>query len=385
MKSFLKIVLLLLLPFSLAAQDTTVTISPDMEASHSIPLGNMNGWFFRQGSDAAWGKKDISITGWKKMKPAALSEKLADKNGRLEGWLRIKIELDTAFRDTALELQIDTWAASEVYVDGNLLYTFGNTGTNGKPFKEYNPTYKLPVAFNAEKGKEHLLAIHFVDFLSTLPPYHLKSEGRFNSFISIVLPEFKTGYFNERLRFIFFRALWLSVNIILCLLFWLLTFQNRNEKNLLFIALASSIFTLAIYCDQSIITPGISFATYAFLYVAWSILLPVCAILCLLLMLQIFERKISRSYKIAFWILFISGITQIFSSSSYLLISQALLTIYLFAYTIIISWKTLKGAQWSVLIGILLAWSFGLSLAIAGLVAPGSISLGLLLCTGLFL
>ncbi|TMI86134.1 MAG: histidine kinase, partial [Bacteroidetes bacterium] len=102
-------------------------------------------------------------------------------------------------------------------------------------------------------------------------------------------------------------------------------------------------------------------------------------------MLRIFERKISRSYKIAFWILFISGITQIFSSSSYLLISQALLTIYLFAYTIIVSWKTLKGAQWSVLIGILLAWSFGLSLAIAGLVAPGSISLALLLYTGLFL
>jgi len=61
------------------------------------------------------------------------------------------------------------------------------------------------------------------------------------------------------------------------------------------------------------------------------------------------------------------------------------LTVYLFAYTIIVSWKTLKGAQWSVLIGILLAWSFGLSLAITGLVARGSISLALLLYTGLFL
>ena len=385
MKSFLKIVLLLLRPFSLAAQDTTIIISPGMAVSHSIPLGNIDGWIFRQGSGGALEKKDIGITGWKKMKPSELSEKRADKNGRLEGWFRIKIELDTAFRDTALEVQMNTWAASEVYVDRNLLYTFGNTGASGNSFKEYNPTYKLPVAFNVEKGKEHLLAIHFVDFLSTLPPYHLKSEGRFNSFISITLPEFKTGYFDERLRFFFFRTLWLSVNIILCLLFWLLAFQNRNEKNLLFIALTSSIFTLVIYCDQSIITPGISFNTYAFLYVAWSILLPVCAILCLLLMLRIFERKISRSYKIAFWILFISGITQIFLSSSYLLIFQALLTIYLFAYTIIVSWKTLKGAQWSVLIGILLAWSFGLSLAITGLVAPGSISLALLLYTGLFL
>ncbi|HKB43700.1 MAG TPA: ATP-binding protein [Chitinophagaceae bacterium] len=386
MKSLIKFLLFLLLPCSAIAQDTTITISSAIETSHYISLGRMDGWLFKKGHDTAWAKQDINLTGWQKLKPSELTEKLADKNGRLEGWLRIKIELDTAFRDTALELHMNVWAASEVYVDGKMLYTFGNTGVNGSPFKEYNPTYKLPVAFTVEKGKEHLLAIHFVDFLSTLPPYHLKSEGGFNSFVSIILPEFKTEYFNENLLFFFFRTLWLSVNVTLCLLFWLLAFQNRNEKNLLFIALASSIFALVIYCDQSIITPGISFNTYAFLHIAWSILLSVSAILCLLLMLRIFERKISRSYKIAFWILFISGITEIFLSSSYPFIFRLLLIIYLFAYTIIVSWKTLKGAQWSVLIGILLTWSFGLSLATAGLVAPGgSISLALLLATGIFL
>src|SRR5258705_3268097 len=386
MKSLIKFLLFLLLPCSAIAQDTTITISPAIETSHYISLGRMDGWLFKKGHDTGWAKQNINLTGWQKLKPSELAEKLADKSVRLEGWLRIKIDLDTAFRDTALELQMNAWAASEVYVDGKMLYSFGNTGANGNPFKEYNPTYKLPVAFNVEKGKEHLLAILFVDFLSTLPAYHLKSEGRFNSFVSIILPEFKTEYFNENLLFFFFRTLWLSVNITLCLLFWLLAFQNRNEKNLLFIALASSIFTLVIYCDQSIITPGISFNTYAFLHIAWSILLSVCAILCLLLMLRIFERKISRSYKIAFWILFISGITEIVLSSSYLFIFRLLLIIYLFAYTIIVSWKTLKGAQWSVLIGILLTWSFGLSFATAGLVAPGgSISLALLLATGLFL
>src|SRR6266513_4053752 len=251
MKSFIKILLFLLLPCSAIAHDKTITISPGIAVSHSIPLGNIDGWIFRQGHDTAWAKQDINLTGWQKLKPSELTEKLADRNGKLEGWLRIKIKLDTAFRDTALELYMNAWAASEVYVDGKMLYSFGNTGANGRPFKEYNPNYKLPVAFTVEKGKEHLLAIHFVDFLSTLPPYHLKSEGRFDSFISIILPEFKTGYFNEQLRFFFFRTLWLSVNIALCLLFWLLAFQNRNEKNLLFIALASSIFTLAIYCDQS--------------------------------------------------------------------------------------------------------------------------------------
>src|SRR6185503_1791834 len=131
-----------------------------------------------------WAKREIDLTGWEKLKPSELTEKYTDKSGKLECWLRIKIKLDTTFKDTALDIFMNAWAASEVYVDGKLLKSFGNTGANGKPYKEYNPTYKLPVAFNVEKGNEHIMAVHLVDFLSPLPPYHLKSEGRFQYFIS---------------------------------------------------------------------------------------------------------------------------------------------------------------------------------------------------------
>src|SRR5438477_634163 len=92
MRSFITILLLLFLSCSGRAQDTTIAISPAMVTSHSIALGNINGWLFKQGHDTAWAKTDISITGWKKIKPSELSEKLADKNGRLEAWLEIKIK-----------------------------------------------------------------------------------------------------------------------------------------------------------------------------------------------------------------------------------------------------------------------------------------------------
>ena len=141
MKSFIKIVLLLLLPFSLVAQDTTITISPNTMKSNSIALGDIDGWLFRKGNDISWARKEIDTAGWQKMKPSQLSGKLADKNGKLEGWLRIKIKLDPAFSDTTFDLYMNAWAASEVYVDGSLLCTFGNTGVNGKPFQEYNPNY----------------------------------------------------------------------------------------------------------------------------------------------------------------------------------------------------------------------------------------------------
>ena len=387
MKLLSKIVLLLLLPFLLVAQDTTITISPQTMKSNSIALGDTDGWLFRKGNDISWARKEIDTAGWQKMKPSQLSDKLADKNGKLEGWLRIKIKLDPAFSDTTFDLYMKIWAASEIYVDGSLHCTFGSTGVNGKPFEEYNPNYKSPVPFNLEKGNEHILAIHFVDFISALPPYNLKSEkeNRIRSFIIITTPEFRKLDLDLTLTFHAFRTIWLTANIILCLLFWLLAFQNRNEKNFFIIAVYTTVYAFTIYCDQSIPTPGFTYAFYAFLDLAWAILVSLCGIFSLLLMLRIFKRKISLWFKISLWLIFAAGIAIIFLQSVYLLIFEIVLIIINYAYYIITSWKTLKGAQWAVIVGIILAFSFGLSLATSGIVAPGNYSLGLLFATGLFL
>jgi signal transduction histidine kinase len=387
MKLLSKIVLLLLLPFSLVAQDTTITISPQTMNSNSTPLGDIDGWLFRKGNDISWARKEIDTAGWQKMKPSQLSDKLADKNGKLEGWLRIKIKLDPAFSDTLFDLYMNAWAASEIYVDGSLHCTFGSTGVNGKPFEEYNPNYKPPVPFNLEKGNEHILAIHFVDFISALPPYNLKSEkeNRIRSFIIITTPEFFKFNLDLTLAFRAFRTIWITANIILCLLFWLLAFQNRNEKNFFIIAVYTTVYAFTIYCDQSIPTPGFTYAFYAFLDLAWAILVSLCGIFSLLLMLRIFKRKMSLWFKISLWLIFAVGIAIVFLQSVYLLIFEIVLIIINYAYYITTSWKTLKGAQWAVIVGIILTFSFGLSLATSGIVAPGNYSLGLLFSTGLFL
>ena len=387
MKYFLKILLFIFLPLLVNCQDTAITLSPGMvdPKYDLVMLTNLDGWLFKKGNDTNWAKTNIDVTTWQKLKPSRLSEKLADKNGRLECWLRLKIKLDTSFRDTPVDLFIGAWAAVDLYVDGNLYYSFGNTGSKGKPFKEYNPTYKLPVTFNIEKGIDHVLAIHFVDYTSSLPPYRLKSEGWLNNFIAITLPQFKTLYLNNHLENHFFRTIWLWVNIILCLLFWVLAFQNRGEKNLLLIALTSTIQFLTIYCDQSIINRGISFFTLNFLFLAWSILLPVGAIMGLLLLVRIFKRKINLLFKIFVVVMLVCGIAQMFFSTPILLIFMITFTLGAHTYYIITSWKTLKGAQWAVLVGILLEFSFGLLLATVSLAMSGHNVTMLVLYTGVFL
>jgi len=381
----IKIYFLLLLSFPVKAQNTTITFTPAMVNKEDlILLSNADGWMFRQGNDTAWANKEIDYSGWQKLKPSKFTEKLADKNGKLEGWLRLKFKLDTSFKSTPLDILAYTWAPTDVYLDGKFICSFGNSGGNGKPYKEYNPSGILLVSLEVEKNKEHLLAIHFVDFRSSLPPYRLKSDGLFKYFMSIALPGFKKSYEKKHMNYLFVRNALLTTNIILGILFWLLAFQNRDERNLLFIALTTTAFTITIYCDQNI-SPGISYNHFAFLRLAWAVLLSVSLVFSLLLMLRIFKRKISPAFKISLWLIGISGIAQIFLFTPFIVFFQAIVTVFLLAYHIIGSWKTIRGAQRAVQVGLLLTMSFALSLITTTLVAPESNELALLFFTCLCL
>ena len=305
----------------------------------------------------------------------------------MEGWLRLKIKIDTSFRDESLEIFPYTWAAADVYVDGKLMYNFGNSGANGKPFKEYNPTDKFPLPFSIQKGKEHLLAIHVVEFRSSFPTLSVKIVNRFKYFIASTLPvSFKKRLFeairkqSKILAFVGDNKISFYVSC-----FWLLAFQNRDEKDLRFIALTTTFFTLTIYCDQS----GIYVPSYfysAFLRLLWALFLSIFVIFSLLLMMRIFKRKINTVFRISLWVIGLCGIVQIFLLTPIVLIFIAALTVFLLLYYIIVSWKSLRGAQWAVLVGILLSMSFGVVLATLAIVAPdANYYLGLWLFTGVCL
>ena len=178
MKLIITAILFSLLAILCRAQDTAVLLSPGMFTSgnEQIFLAPMEGWFFKNGNDTAWAATSTDIAGWKKMKPTELSVKYADAGGRVDGWFRIKIKMDSAFENKPLGFRIGTWAATDLYADGKLIGSFGNTGRNGKPFEGYRPLGKSPVPFNIEPGAVHILAIHFVDEVSPFSSQHLRSE-----------------------------------------------------------------------------------------------------------------------------------------------------------------------------------------------------------------
>jgi signal transduction histidine kinase len=377
--------LLLTLIQSSLGQDTAVVLTPAMilPKDKVIPLQLLDGWIFRKGSDIRWAEKNIDTAGWEKRKPSELSKQLADKDGKLECWLRISVKLDSALENTPFDFFVHGWAATDIYIDGTFFNSYGNTGLNGKPFKEYNSNNKLPIAFNVDRRTEHVIAVHFVDFVSSFPPYHLRSGWRLNYFIALILPERKALFIAASSKIKFYQTLWLAVNSVICMLFWLLAFQNSEERNLRMIAVTSTLISLLLLCYVLGDTSDISYFVFAITDLARALITPLTIISALVLVARIFHRRITFPLKILLLLILLLSISLLFFQNSFLGAIPLYLSIGVSGYFVLTSWKTLKGAQWAVVIGILMGIGFGCLGMIYTPAEPTTTSL--LLATGLYL
>jgi two-component system NtrC family sensor kinase len=353
-----------------SAQDTTLVIKPSMLDKDSLQvfISEMKGWQFKQGNDTAWAKKDIDLTGWGRLMPTELTEKMADKDGRLEGWFRIKIIPDSTFGETSFGFRISTWAASDLYIDGKKIASFGNTGLNGAPYKENRFAGNiLPVQVNLKPGNEYTVALHVVDYLSPFPPHELKAkELGLGRMIRIVVPKYYSIIVPEATNGVYHFTIVGAISAVLSLLFWLLFFQNRSEKNLLFFSLASSFLTIFLIAQSFALNNGIAYGgiSYVWLWVC-NVVQSTFSLLYFMsipfILARIFKRRFSRYIIISFILIIfyiiiaISGLVvpdqKINDTIGGLFL---LLLIISSVYYVVTSWKALKGAQWAIVIGLMI-------------------------------
>jgi len=355
----LKIILFLLFTSQLCrAQDSTIVLSSNMRQSFNdlIDVSHLNGWIFNQGDDSGAAGIHIDTTGWIHLKPVELSSKYADKTGRVEGWFRIKIKFDSSLLNQYIGFDFPNWAATELYIDGNKIASRGNTGDNGRPFSEYNGGID-PVPLRFETSSPHIFAIHFVGYVSPIPPYELKTATQQ---FALDGPNYVTTLITFIQTSDTFYNLWLGVCTILSVLFWLLLFQNRREKNLFWIALCTTVLSLFIYCiihNNSLEITYLSSRVYEI--IGFFLLLSFLLIITPVLLSKLFNRKINNKLVIFLIILVASGFLYHFFPAYNPLFTQLIdLLIFLLVfgicfYYVITSWKHLKGAQWAIVVGLL--------------------------------
>jgi signal transduction histidine kinase len=338
-------------------QDTAV-VSRKMfkEFSNQLSLDKMDQWIFRSGNNSNWAQPLTDTVGWIKLKPLDLSKKYADKNGRVEGWFQIKIKFDTSLLHKEMWVGFASFAAMDLYLDGRLIAKRGNTGDSGEIFKEYNGNLDPPaILFN--KDSVHLFSVHFVGYLSPFPPHDLKYQAS-GSLLVIVGPNPYTNIIKSRTVLMSFVVTWISVCAVLSVLFWLLSFQNPREKNLVWVALCTSLYTISIFFASKVNAIGIHYVPF---YV-YDKIANFCVFLLLFfgipfLIAKLFNRAIGRKLVAVQVVLFllVYSIFFFFSSSIIFTITGiigTLSTLAICIYYIFSSWKQLKGAQWAIVVGL---------------------------------
>ena len=346
-----------------SAQDTTLVLSPSMfdKTYQEIWLAPKEGWLYKSGNDTIWARKEIDLTGWRAFKPTELSVKDADQNGRLEGWFRIKIKLDNGFTSMPLFMEMGSWMATDLYIDGKYIASTGSTGINGKPYEEHkwiaeiDPTFPVPLL----GGQEYILALHVVDFVSDFNYRQLKSQSiqaataNLNVLININGPNSQPVSISFRLKWIAFQYVCLAVCAILCILFWLLLFQNKKESILLSIALYATFFTLANYCRIHVDTTyGLSFISVSLYSYAAGLFGGLFGVMGIIFISNLLKKVLTAPLKIIFFsIFFCTLLTTTFPNQPLILVSVVLMIIPII-YLISTSYSKLKGAQWAVVVGL---------------------------------
>ncbi|HEY5463045.1 MAG TPA: ATP-binding protein [Hanamia sp.] len=358
----IKITVLLLLTAQLCqAQDTTIVLSTSMinQNNEQINLGALNGWIFKQGNDTGLAKLNIDTAGWKRLRPNELTSKYADKNGRVEGWFRLKVKFDNSLLYKPIFFNFGSWAAIEFYVDGKPVATRGNTGENGKSFREYNSDLDaVSILFNSPAP--HILSVHFVGYLSRVPPYNLKAQTQLNGLLALGGPNWITDFTKLLITVDTFMTLWVVVCGILSVLFWLLLIQNPKEKNLFWIALYTSVFTIFLYCLGTVNNIGLTYNKFAIYSIISSLVLPGLLLLLLpILLIKVFKRKLNSKLILALIILYVLNVVMPFLPNPFLLIrililvASLIIVVGICLYYVITSWRSLRGAQWAIVAGLI--------------------------------
>ncbi|GLR19123.1 sensor histidine kinase [Portibacter lacus] len=333
---------------TLMAQEKSVLLSKDMFQTHQIlPLSTLDGWVFKKGDHRDWGEVEVNTRDWKPKKISEINTNYEDESGRIEGWFRIRIRIDSSLSNLELGLNRQLWAATDVYINGELDHSFGSTN---EKYEAYNPILKYPTSINLNAGEEYLIAVHFVDYETTFTQREIRlKQENLKRFLNLTGPEYADAVTRQLKLTHIYGTLNIGISFLLFLLFWFLVLLNQNQTIFIMIAtMATFVLLTAIgifyntfyeisYDEEKTrflitITLQAFIATFGLLILEWVLL-----------------KKITwLSITILIVVTFTSTIAHIFSISFPFGISFSVMLVYV-SYLLYTHWKSINAGQLAVI------------------------------------
>ena len=122
-------IFILLSACEVRGQDTTISVLHLTE----IPEQGLvldKGWKFKAGDNSEWSKKEYDDKGWASISPTLELHHLPLLKKVGIGWFRLTLQVDSALQGERLTMAVSNMGASEIYLNGQLIYRFGVVSRN---------------------------------------------------------------------------------------------------------------------------------------------------------------------------------------------------------------------------------------------------------------
>ena len=159
-KTVLLLVTALMLSLPLAAQvaegwqDTVILDEEELERPSTL----VKDWKYHSGDDPAWADPTFDDSDWPLVLPSLENVDQIPGGWTGIGWFRRKIRATPEFGNSA-GIFMGQAGASEIYLDGELVATFGTVSTDPDLEQARLPQYVASLTF--EPGRDHVLAVRY--------------------------------------------------------------------------------------------------------------------------------------------------------------------------------------------------------------------------------
>ena len=121
-------------------------------------------WKYHPGDNPEWASPTFNDATWESTDTSLLQDRLPESGWEGIGWFRLHLSVpDAQLQNMPLALQVTYQVgASEIYLDGELIYKFGTVGTQKgeeKPYWERDPQV---ISFSGKT--DHLIAVRYSNF-----------------------------------------------------------------------------------------------------------------------------------------------------------------------------------------------------------------------------
>ena len=313
----------------------TVYVNADSIEKKTLRL-NM-AWRYHEGDSAIWANPDYNDLNWDTVSTRIPMADSLEGEWKGIGWFRKHIRIDSSLQNKLLGLTITQEGASEIFINGKLVHSFGKVDTTIDKEETYNP-FGTPIILRLDDNLIYTLAIRYSNVRAVKDfKWYRKWHGTagFDARMAPMYKSIRRSVMNEGLNMVInigIACIFVSLSLLYLLLF---IFYARRKENLYYF-----LFTLAIALTFSSSVIPSFFAGSYFQRELWNILSGVSILFVFWAYLGFLYSIFYEQVQKLFWVA--SALVVIMLITIFTYIADSILQAFLYGYIIV---ATLEGLR----------------------------------------